>query len=79
VAYFGRTQGEFSIMFNFSKQTRTLLFFLAMGLVPATIGACDGGGAKAKDQFEIVTAVGIVWLLGAAVRKPKTPALLQIA
>jgi hypothetical protein len=48
-------------------------------LVPATIGACDGGGAKAKDQFEIVTAVGIVWLLGAAVRKPKTPALLQIA
>lgn len=66
-------------MFNISKQTRTVLFFLAMGLVPVTIGACDNSGSKTKDQFEIATTVGIVLLLSAAARKSKTSAPLQIA
>jgi len=67
-------------MFNFSKQTRTILFFLAMGLVPVTIGACDNSGnSGGKDKFEIVTSIGIVLVLGAAARKPRTPRLLQIA
>lgn len=67
-------------MFNLSKQTRTILFFLAMGLVPVTIGACDNSGSSSgKDKFEIVTTVGIVLMLAAAARKPKTLALMQIA